>query len=146
VQNNVETDIQPLEMASLANFARQIKQEDIKMYMVPGEGKYISGISYFIPFQESMNEMIDEIFFDDGDIKVAVLNGNGAKGVASKVASSLEIQGFKVVTIANADSFDYDTTTIIYPKGKKMMRKKLQKSLTKSGCRKKMRIALSFPQ
>ena len=32
VQQNVETDIQPLEYASLANFVRQIKQEDIKMH------------------------------------------------------------------------------------------------------------------
>lgn len=119
VQENVETDLQPLELASLANFARQIKQEDIKMYMIPGEGKYISGISYFIPYQEQMNEMIDEVFFDDGSIKVAVLNGNGQQGVASKVARELESLGFKVVSIANADSFDYETTTIIYPSGKK---------------------------
>ena len=42
VQQNVETDIQPLEYASLANFVRQIKQEDIKIYVIPGDGKYIS--------------------------------------------------------------------------------------------------------
>lgn len=132
VQENVETDIQPLEMASLANFARQVKQEDIKMYIVPGEGKYISGISYFIPFQNQLDEMIDEIFFDDGNIKVAVLNGNGAKGVASKVASKLESQGFKVVTVANADNFDYETTTIIYPKDKKSEAEEVAKVLTQA--------------
>ncbi|NLU09983.1 MAG: LCP family protein [Tepidanaerobacter acetatoxydans] len=132
VQENVETDIQPLEMASLANFARQVKQEDIKMYIVPGEGKYISGISYFIPFQNQLDEMIDEIFFDDGNIKVAVLNGNGAKGVASKVASKLESQGFKVVTVANADNFDYETTTIIYPKDKKSEAEEVAKVLAQA--------------
>ena len=132
VQENVETDIQPLEFASLANFGRQIKQDDIKMYIIPGEGKYISGTSYFLPFQNQMNEMIDEIFFDDGNIKVAVLNGNGAKGVASKVASELESQGFKVVTIANADSFDYETTTIIYPRDKKDDAQKVAKVLTQA--------------
>jgi len=132
VQENVETDIQPLEMASLANFARQVKQEDIKMYIVPGEGKYISGTSYFIPFQNQLDEMIDEIFFDDGNIKVAVLNGNGAKGVASKVASKLESQGFKVVTVANADNFDYETTTIIYPKDKKSEAEEVAKVLAQA--------------
>ncbi|AEE91656.1 Cell envelope-related transcriptional attenuator [Tepidanaerobacter acetatoxydans Re1] len=132
IQENVETDIQPLEMASLANFARQVKQEDIKMYIVPGEGKYISGTSYFIPFQNQLDEMIDEIFFDDGNIKVAVLNGNGAKGVASKVASKLESQGFKVVTVANADNFDYETTTIIYPKDKKSEAEEIAKVLTQA--------------
>lgn len=132
IQENVETDIQPLEMASLANFARQVKHEDIKMYIVPGEGKYISGTSYFIPFQNQLDEMIDEIFFDDGNIKVAVLNGNGAKGVASKVASKLESQGFKVVTVANADNFDYETTTIIYPKDKKSEAEEIAKVLTQA--------------
>lgn len=120
VQNNVNTDIAPMEMASLANLARQITSSDIKTYTLPGEGKYIANTSYFIPYQNEMNELIDEIFFSDDDhIKVAVLNGNGAVGVASKIAQKLEEEGFKVVEIANADNFDYETTTIIYPKEKK---------------------------
>lgn len=145
VQENVETDIQPLELASLANFARQIKQENIKMYMIPGEGKYISGTSYFIPYQSQMNEMIDEIFFDDGSIKVAVLNGNGEKGIASKVASELESQGFKVVTVANADSFDYETTTIIYPSGKKSDAEKIAKVLTEARMEEGMDNSITLP-
>jgi len=132
VQENVETDLQPLEIASLANLARQIKQENIKMYTLPGEGKYISGISYFIPYQNQMNEMIDEIFFDDGSIKVAILNGNGQQGIASKVAKELESQGFKVVSVANADSFDYETTTIIYPSDKKSDAEKIAKVLNEA--------------
>ena len=32
-----------------------------------------------------------------------------------------------MVSIANADSFDYDTTTIIYPKGKKDDAEKIAK-------------------
>ena len=100
------------------------------MYIIPGEGKDISGISYFLPYQTKMNELIDEIFFDDGSIKVAVLNGNGAKGIASEIANKLETEGFRVVKIANADSFDYDTTTIIYPKGKKDDAEKIAKIFT----------------
>jgi LCP family protein required for cell wall assembly len=119
VQENVETDIPPLEMAKLANMARQIKEESIQMYMLPGEGRYISGVSYYIPYQYQMDELINDVFFDGGDTKVAVLNGNGSSGIASKIARELEARGFKVVKIANADSFDYETTTIIYPKEKK---------------------------
>ncbi|NLZ53894.1 MAG: LCP family protein [Thermoanaerobacteraceae bacterium] len=145
VQENVETDIQPLELASLANFARQIKQENIKMYMIPGEGKYISGISYFIPYQNQMNEMIDEIFFNDGSIKVAVLNGNGEKGIASKVASKLESQGFKVVNVANADSFDYETTTIIYPSGKKSDAEKIAEVLTEARMEEETDDSITLP-
>lgn len=145
IQDNIETDIQPLELVSLANFARQIKQEDIKMYIIPGEGKYISGVSYFIPYQTQMNELIDEIFFDDSNIKVAVLNGNGAKGIASKVANELESQGFKVVNIANADSFDYETTTIIYPKGKKDDAEKVAKILKEAKMKEEAEDSIDFP-
>ncbi|HHX23228.1 MAG: LCP family protein [Tepidanaerobacteraceae bacterium] len=145
IQNNVETDIQPLEMVSIGNIARKIKQEDIKMHMVPGEGKYISNISYFIPYQEQFDELINEIFFDESDIKVAVLNGNGTKGVASKVANQLETQGFRVVSIANADSFDYDTTTIIYPKGKKDDAEKIAKVFNEVRMQEEDENSIEFP-
>ncbi|MDK2877777.1 MAG: polyisoprenyl-teichoic acid--peptidoglycan teichoic acid transferase [Thermoanaerobacteraceae bacterium] len=130
VQENVETDIGPLEVAGLANFARQVGTDNIKTFILPGEGKYISGVSYFIPFQSQMNDMIDQIFFDGGYSKVAVLNGNGSSGVASKIARELEQKGFKVVRVANADSFDYETTTIIYPKEKKDDAEKIARIFT----------------
>jgi LCP family protein required for cell wall assembly len=130
VQENVETDIGPLEIAGLANFARQVGTDNIKTFILPGEGKYISGVSYFIPFQSQMNDMIDQIFFDGGYSKVAVLNGNGSSGVASKIARELEQKGFKVVRVANADSFDYETTTIIYPKEKKDDAEKIARIFT----------------
>lgn len=130
IQENVETDMQPLEIASLANFARQVGADNIETFMLPGEGKYISGISYFIPYQSQMNEMVDNIFFDGGYSKVAVLNGNGSSGIASRIARLLEQNGFKVVRVANADSFDYETTTILYPKEKKDDAEKIAKIFT----------------
>ncbi|WP_213995762.1 LCP family protein [Tepidanaerobacter syntrophicus] len=145
VQENVETDIQPMEMMSLANFARQMKRENIKMYTVPGEGKNISGISYFIPFQNELDKVIDEVFYDDGSVKVTVLNGSGTSGVASKIASRLESQGFKVVSIGNADSFDYDTTTIVYPQDKKDEAEKVAKVLPKALLEEKSDSNISLP-
>jgi anionic cell wall polymer biosynthesis LytR-Cps2A-Psr (LCP) family protein len=62
VQNNVETDISPLEMISLGNLARKLSSYDIKMHILPGEGKYISEISYFIHDQGETDDLIDEIF------------------------------------------------------------------------------------
>jgi hypothetical protein len=100
------------------------------MFTLPGEGKYISGISYFIPYQSSMDDMIQDIFFDDDNIQVAVLNGSGEAGIASKVAKQLEAIGFKVVKVANADSFDYETTTILYPRDKKVDADKIAQVFT----------------
>lgn len=127
VQENVQTDIEPLELPGLVNIARQVGTDNIQTFMLPGEGKYISDVSYFIPYQSQMDEMVDRIFFDDGSSKVAVLNGNGSSGVASQIAKELEQNGFKVVSIANADNFDYETTTIIYPKDKKDDAEKIAK-------------------
>ncbi|MCJ7788666.1 MAG: LytR C-terminal domain-containing protein [Candidatus Atribacteria bacterium] len=46
-------------------------------------------------------------------IKVKVLNGNGSSEIAHKIANELKLQGFEVINIDNADSFDYLKTKII---------------------------------
>jgi len=127
VQNNIETSLEPFEILGMANLARQLKTDDIAMYILPGEGKYISGISYFIPENGKMYKMVEEIFFDDSPLKVAVLNGSGTSGLAGKVADKLKSKGYSVVEVSNADHFDYENTTIIYPKKYKSDAEKLAK-------------------
>ncbi len=138
VQENVKTDIGPLEMVGFANMARQISMDDISMYMLPGEGRYISHISYFIPNESKINEVVDEVFFGD-NIRVEVLNGNGSIGIASKIAEELESKGFKVVKIANADNFDYEVTTILYPKEKKNDAEKIAEIFAKAQLKEEMK-------
>jgi len=129
VQENVKTDMSPMDMIKLANFARQLSEEDIETYTLPGLGQYIGGVSYFIPEENKVRELIDEICYNKNGIKVAVLNGSGYSGVASEIAKKLESMGFTVVKIANADSFDYDTTTVLYPKEKPEYAKEIAKIL-----------------
>ncbi|MEJ2011247.1 MAG: LCP family protein [Anaerolineales bacterium] len=45
--------------------------------------------------------------------KVAVLNGAGEEGLASRFAEALEALGFTVTEIGNADRMDYPTTRIV---------------------------------
>lgn len=132
VQANIDTSLEPLEMLGMANLARQLKTDDVTMYMLPGEGKYISGVSYFIPENSKMYKMVEEIFFDDGILKVAVLNGTGTSGLAGKVAEKLKSQGYNVVEVSNADSFDYENTTILYPKEQKADAEKLARLFDKA--------------
>lgn len=128
VQETVKTDMDTSDMLKLANLARQMGQDNLKMYVLPGEGRYINGISYFIPYQSEMQQVVKEVFFGgNANVKVAVLNGSGYAGLARKVAEKLEEMGFTVVKVANADSFDYDTTTIIYPSGMKEYAEKMAK-------------------
>ncbi|MCG0275548.1 MAG: LCP family protein [Thermosediminibacteraceae bacterium] len=128
VQETVRTDMETGDIMKLANLVRQIDQDSVKMYILPGEGRYISGISYFIPYESEMEKTVKEVFFgENANIKVAVLNGSGYAGIAKKVAEKLEEMGFTVVRVANADSFDYDTTTIIYPSEKREDAEKIAK-------------------
>lgn len=45
--------------------------------------------------------------------KVEILNGMGESGIADEVARVLVDQGFDVVTIDNADNFDYGETRVV---------------------------------
>jgi hypothetical protein len=47
-----------------------------------------------------------------GEVRVRVLNGNGADGAAAKVSESLQELGFNVADRGDADSFDYSRTVI----------------------------------
>ncbi len=47
------------------------------------------------------------------DIRVMVLNGCGAEGVAEDVAASLREAGFDIVGTGNADAFDYERTLVV---------------------------------
>jgi LCP family protein required for cell wall assembly len=45
---------------------------------------------------------------------IMVFNGNGISGSASKISGYLKEQGFKVLGLYNADSYNYDKTVIYY--------------------------------
>jgi len=45
-------------------------------------------------------------------VHIAVQNGSGERGLGGKMAQRLRARGFVVDSIANADSFDYETTVI----------------------------------
>ena len=50
---------------------------------------------------------------------VEVLNGCGIEGAATKIKERLEANGYKVVTVGNAASFDYKETVIEAAEGKR---------------------------
>ena len=51
----------------------------------------------------------------EDEVRVQILNGNGAPGIGEQVASELVGEGFRVVLSGNADRLDYaDTRIVIY--------------------------------
>lgn len=64
---------------------------------------------------------------DKKSFSISVLNGTGIKGLANKVATLLEKEGFKIEKIGNAENFKYQNTLIKYKKGKEREAKFLNK-------------------
>jgi LCP family protein required for cell wall assembly len=50
-------------------------------------------------------------------LRLQVLNGNGMTGAAADMAARLEGEGFVVAAVGDADSSDYQNTTVIAPDG-----------------------------
>lgn len=127
----VETDMPLSTMAGYALKATKLKKDDIQMTTIPGESKYISGVSYFISDKDKLEEMIQEIFADQSNpaknvnadsytykenttkkVSVEVLNGSNISGLATKVAKQLEEKGFHVKNIGNIKGMSYSQTHI----------------------------------
>lgn len=53
----------------------------------------------------------------DATLRIEVLNGNGIAGAAGRMAQTLESAGFDVPSIGDAETKDYEVTTVIVPEG-----------------------------
>ena len=63
-------------------------------------------------------------------IKISILNGCGEQGVATKFADYFQNNNFEIVFVGNADSYDYNETTLInHEKVSKKRINKLQKEI-----------------
>ena len=87
--------------------------------MVPGNPKYINGISYWVPKNEELDILVDNLikskeYIQNSKYEVSLYNGNGKSGLAGEVADTLNKYGFIVSTIGNADNFNYEKTIIKY--------------------------------
>ena len=89
----------------------------MKALILPGKEEVIDGCLYWVPDQESLEDIVRLI--NEGypvipsEVKVEVLNGSGIDGLASEVAALLEQEGFQVVRKGNADHFDYKESQVI---------------------------------
>ncbi|MGE5485323.1 MAG: LCP family protein [Ignavibacteriales bacterium] len=108
----VDTNIDPAMMVSIANLARQIKREDIRMDLVPGQPADYSdvtgtAISYWVADQSQLKKCVDLLIRGidreaNSKVRVEVLNGTGVAGLAERVAKNLRDLGYLVVKVDNA--------------------------------------------
>ena len=134
----LDTNLDLQKAISIATMLKGIKKKDIVFLTLPGTPKYIKGISYWIPDEKKMKEIVNAYFIPKAknntlitpkpseshkvlswnNVRIEILNGNGAPGMAAKVSKKLREKGItNIVKIGNADSFSYKNTQILYRKG-----------------------------
>jgi len=114
MKDYIETNIEARDTVALANLFRGVNQEKFRIETVQGEPVYIEGISYLEPNVEEVQQRVKSLIYGkNSGMKVEVLNGNAMTGIAHKIANDLELQGFEIVNLGNADNFNYEKTKII---------------------------------
>jgi len=110
----METDIKVQDAIALANLFKGINQGEFKIETIQAKPIYLEGISYLEPDVEEVRQRVKSLIYNkNSGMKLEVLNGNAMFGIANRVAKDLELQGFEIVNIGNADRFDYEKTKII---------------------------------
>ncbi|HEC92599.1 MAG TPA: LytR family transcriptional regulator [Candidatus Atribacteria bacterium] len=114
VKDCINTNIELQDVITLANLFSGVSQEKLKFETIQGTPVYIDKISYLEPNVEEVQQRIKSLLYSQNSgVKVEVLNGNGLSGAAHRIAKELELQGFEIVNIGNADNFDYEKTKIV---------------------------------
>lgn len=114
IKRYIETNIKVQDAIALANLFKGVNQEKFKVETIQSKPVYIEGVSYLEPNVEEVRKRVKSLIYGlNSGVEVEVLNGNAMAGVAHKIAKELELQGFEVVNIGNADNFDYEKTNII---------------------------------
>lgn len=66
VQENIDTNLDLMQIATLAYFAKDASMENIDRHTVPGNGQYVGDRSYYIIDQDKKNKMVKDIFGKEG--------------------------------------------------------------------------------
>ncbi|MGL6173815.1 MAG: LCP family protein [Cellulosilyticaceae bacterium] len=124
--DSVQTDIALSEIPEYYKHAKEFDLNNLAFHIIPGEGAYENGVSYFFPYYNEMDEFLDQIYNEltpaqeaennklviDKTVTIEVLNGSGITGAAATAKEALESAGYVVGNIGNYTSSDVEVTTI----------------------------------
>jgi LCP family protein required for cell wall assembly len=131
VRHNVDTNMTPDEMKALGWHFRDVNMADIHATQIPySTDKELNCCGDVLIADEVAKAKIVADFVgpyidappppDPGaiasvkpaSVRIDVRNGSGIPGLGARVAAKLRKDGYVINSVANADSFDYDTTQI----------------------------------
>ncbi|HIC95932.1 TPA: LytR family transcriptional regulator [Candidatus Bipolaricaulota bacterium] len=112
------TNLSLIDLFTLAKQLQGLEPERVRFAQIPGEPVRIENIEYVEPkIVETRNLIADLILGLDvlipGEIRIGVLNGSGALGLARTTAGLLRGRGFRVAFYGNADNFNYKHSFLI---------------------------------
>ena len=116
---SIKTNMTYNDMRNMAKLMKDMKRSSIKTARIPGHSEYIDSGWYFIHNQKGTTKLVDELiaskeYIANSKYSVIVFNGNGIAGAAGDFARELELYGYNVRKLANADRYNYETTQIVY--------------------------------
>ncbi len=117
----IDSALASASVASLAWDFKGVLTGGISGVTLPAKGASIDGKSVVVADEPAASEVLSAFNqganLGDEIIRVQVLNGNGIRGSAGRMAADLESKGFVVASIGDADRSDYEVTTVMAESG-----------------------------
>ena len=120
----VTTDIRLGDIPQYLPYLKSMDSNNLSFNIIPGEGAYEDGKSYFFPDMAAMPGFVESVFNDDEKeeiivedktVSIEILNATAIRGAAAKAQEELEAVGYSVNEIGNSTLED-PSYTIIYAK------------------------------
>ncbi|NLL48045.1 MAG: LCP family protein [Firmicutes bacterium] len=110
----VNTNLPWDRVLSLAMSATKFSADKVQTAVLPGNSEVLNNAWYWIINEEKAKHVIDTVIHGKPEpLKLVVLNGNGRSGIAQEVADLLSYYGYDVVSLGNADHFNFATTQVV---------------------------------
>ncbi len=110
----VNTNLPWDRVLNLAMAGSKFSADKLQTAVLPGNSQVLNDAWYWIINEEKAKAVIDTVIHGKPEpLKLVVLNGNGRSGVAQEVADLLGYYGYDVVSLGNAEHFDYATTQVV---------------------------------
>lgn len=144
----VDTDLRMTDITKYARSARDIDINNIDTYTLPCTAKRIDGTEYAVTDEDELKDFVEQVFYgtevelipvDCKELKLTVLNGAGASGLAAKNRDRLEELGYNVASIGDyygekmphtrilvKDNLDVSDLENLYPASKTEVDKNLE--------------------
>ena len=118
-----KTDMNARELIDVAGALKGISEDDMQTSTLTGEWRSPYVVTDEAEMQRLVDAMmsgepfeppIEEVEVVPQDVSVAVRNGGGISGIASEAADVLELAGFDIAEVGNANQFVYEETLVVY--------------------------------